>query len=60
MRLFVDEVAMEVMKTLLASDQRELIEEAADQGITTAQGVASASFELSEAFLAEYEKRYSK
>jgi hypothetical protein len=60
MQLFAEDIAMEVVKTLLSSDQRELIDKSAEMGISTAKGMARCSFEIAEAFLEEYNERYSE
>jgi hypothetical protein len=60
MKLFVEDIAVEIAKTLISTDQRELIDRAAERNITTAKGVAVASFELAEALLEEYTERYGE
>jgi hypothetical protein len=59
MKLYVQDVAIEVLKTLISTDQRELIDAAERREMTTAKGVAAASFEFAEAFIDEYNERYS-
>ncbi len=60
MKLFVEDIAVEVVKTLLTSDQRELIDEAGRRGMTTVKAVSVVSFDFAEAFLAEYEERFGE
>ena len=60
MKLYVQDVAVEVMKTLISTDQRELLDIAESQKISSARGVAIASFEFAEAFINEYNERYSE
>jgi hypothetical protein len=57
-RANIEDAALEFAKAIVTSpDQRELTEEAARQGITTVQAVASVSFDLAEAFYAERDRR---
>jgi hypothetical protein len=51
MKLFDEDIALEFAKTLISTDQRELIKVAAKKKMTTAEGVAVCSFELAEAFI---------
>ena len=56
-RCHVEATALEFAKTLISTDQPELIEDAERDGQTSVQGVAIAAFELAEAFHAEADKR---
>lgn len=56
-RCHVEETALEFAKTLITSDQPELIEDAEADGITSADAVAITAFELSEAFHREADRR---
>lgn len=60
MKLFAPDVAIEVAKTLLSSDQRELIFEAGKRKMKTVDAVAEVSFDFADAFLKEFNKRYEK
>lgn len=51
MQLFDEDVALEFAKTLISTDQRELIKTAERRKMTTAEGIAVCSFELAEAFV---------
>lgn len=57
MKLFNEDVALEFAKILISTDQRELIQTATDRKMTTAKGIAIASFELAEAFVKEAKAR---
>lgn len=56
-RCHVEETALEFAKTLISTDQPELVEDAEADGTTTADAVAIVAFELSEAFHREAERR---
>ncbi len=61
MKLFVEDIAFGTMKTIISSDQRELIERADELGIETPDAVAQVSFKFAEAFLREAKlRRYKK
>jgi hypothetical protein len=51
MKLFDEDIALEFAKTLISTDQRELIKAVAKKKMTTAEGIAVCSFELAEAFV---------
>lgn len=55
----IRETALEFAKVLISTDQEELIEAAQTEGVTTAHATAVASFEFSEAFHAEFDRRYN-
>ena len=57
MKLFAEDIALEVMKTLITSDQRELIQLAEKKKIKTTDAVALVSFDFAESFLTEAGKR---
>jgi len=57
MKLFVEDIAFGVMKTLITSDQRELLEKAKEQKIKTVDAVAAVSFDFAEAFLVQAKAR---
>ena len=57
MKLFVEDIAFGVMKTLLTSDQRELLEKADEQKIKTVDAIAGVSFDFAEAFLKQAKGR---
>lgn len=50
MRAILNDVALEVMKTLITSDQQELVENAEKEGIKTVDAVAIVAFEFAAAF----------
>lgn len=58
MKLIIEDLAMEFAKTLVTSDQRELLEAADAKNLPHPRAVAAESFDLGEAFLAEYNERY--
>ena len=53
----VEDTALEFAKTLITSDQPELIEDAEREGTKSVDAVASIAFELAEAFHREADKR---
>jgi hypothetical protein len=57
-RCHIEETALEFAKTLITSDQPELIETAEAEGETTVAAIATVSFELAEAFHAERDRRF--
>jgi hypothetical protein len=60
MKLFREDVAIEVLKTLISTDQRTLIEAAKNQNTKTVDAVAQVSFQFADAFLAEFAKGKKK
>lgn len=59
-KLYVEDVALEIVKTLITSDQRELIDTAANDNISTVKGISIAAFEFADAFIETYNERYVK
>lgn len=56
MKLFREDIAIEVLKTLISSDQRELLEKAAARKTKTVDALATVSFQIADAFLKEAKK----
>ncbi len=59
-RCHVEATALEFAKTLISTDQPELIEDAEAEGMSAVKAVAVISFELAEAFHEEAGARASK
>ena len=57
-RCHVEATALEFAKTLISTDQPELIEDAEKQGISSVAEIATVSFELAVAFHKEFDSRY--
>lgn len=57
LRCNIERTALEFAKTLVSTDQAELIELAAIDGFTTATAAASVAFDFAEAFHLEMDRR---
>lgn len=56
----IRETALEFAKVLISTDQEELIETAKEEDVTVAHATANVAFEFSEAFHAEFDRRYGE
>lgn len=60
MRAILNDVALEVMKTLITSDQPELITQAEDDGIKTVDAVAAMAFDFAAAFVSKADEYHNQ
>ncbi|MBT9138072.1 MAG: hypothetical protein DDT31_00619 [Syntrophomonadaceae bacterium] len=57
-KFYTQDIAIEIVKTLLTSDQRELIEADAEEA-TSARIIALRAFDIAEALIEVYNERYT-
>lgn len=56
MKMFREDIALEILKTLMTSDQRDLQEQAAKSKVKIEKASAQVSFKFADAFLEESQK----